>query len=154
MKAYCVACRKKVTPENPCVEITKNKRYLLRGTCPNTGYTVTRFLSDKDGKKMMKRKPCKKTRARRKSKKRSRSRKRSKKRSSSKKRRSRRKRSKSKSKKRSKKRSMKQGYKDRKDESIAMRRRKKRSKRQLRDSANESYGRWGSKAVKSGKINR
>ena len=48
----------------------------------------------------------------------------------------------------------KQGYKDRKDESIAMRIRKKRTKKQLRASANESYGRFGSKAKKSGKINR
>ena len=48
----------------------------------------------------------------------------------------------------------KQGYKDRKDESIAMRVRKKRTKKQLRASANESYGRWGSKAKKSGKINK
>ena len=48
----------------------------------------------------------------------------------------------------------KQGYIDRKDESIAMRIRKKRTKKQLRASANESYGRWGSKAKKSGKINR
>jgi len=87
MKAYCVRCKKKVTPQNTCVEMTKNNRYLLKGTCPNTGYTVVRFLSSKDGKKMMKRKPCKSSRARRKSKKRSRSRKRSKKRSTSKKRR-------------------------------------------------------------------
>jgi len=35
-----------------------------------------------------------------------------------------------------------------------MRRRRSRTKKQLRASANESYGRWGSKAVKSGKINR
>jgi hypothetical protein len=48
----------------------------------------------------------------------------------------------------------KQGYKDRKDESIAMRVRKKRTKKQLRASANESYGKFGSKAKKSGKINR
>ena len=48
----------------------------------------------------------------------------------------------------------KQGYKDRKDESIAMRIRNKRTKKQLRASANESYGRWGSKAKKSAKINR
>ena len=48
----------------------------------------------------------------------------------------------------------KQDYKDRKDESIAMRIRKKRAKKQLRASANESYGRWGSKAKKSGKINK
>jgi hypothetical protein len=48
----------------------------------------------------------------------------------------------------------KQGYKDRKDESIAMRIRKKRTKKQLKDSRDESYGKWGSKAKKSGKINR
>ena len=48
----------------------------------------------------------------------------------------------------------KQGYKDRKDESIAMRIRKKRTKKQLRASADESYGKFGSKAKKSGKLNR
>ena len=48
----------------------------------------------------------------------------------------------------------KQGYKDRKDESIAMRIKKKRTKKQLRASANESYGKFGSKARKSGKINK
>ena len=48
----------------------------------------------------------------------------------------------------------KQGYKDRKDESIAMSIRKKRTKKELRASADESYGKWGSKAKKSGKINR
>ena len=48
----------------------------------------------------------------------------------------------------------KQGYKDRKDESIAIRIRKKRTKKQLKASRDESYGRFGSKAKKSGKINR
>ena len=48
----------------------------------------------------------------------------------------------------------KQGYKDRKDESIAMRIRKKRTKKQLKASRDDSYGRFGSKAKKSGKINR
>ena len=48
----------------------------------------------------------------------------------------------------------KQGYKDRKDESIAMRIKKKRTKKQLKDSRDESYGKFGSKAKKSGKINR
>ena len=47
-----------------------------------------------------------------------------------------------------------QGYKDRKDESIAMRVKKKRTKKQLKASANESYGKFGSKARKKGKINR
>ena len=48
----------------------------------------------------------------------------------------------------------KQGYKARKDESIAMRIRKKRTKKQLKASRDDSYGRFGSKAKKSGKINR
>ena len=48
----------------------------------------------------------------------------------------------------------KQGYKDRKDESIAMRIKKKRTKKQLKASRDDSYGKFGSKAKKSGKINR
>ena len=48
----------------------------------------------------------------------------------------------------------KQGYKDRKDESIAMRIKKKRTKKQLKASADVSYGKFGSKAKKKGKINR
>ena len=48
----------------------------------------------------------------------------------------------------------KQGYKGRKDVSIAMRIRKKRTKKQLKASRDESYGKFGSKAKKSGKINR
>tara|TARA_R110002012_G_scaffold228909_2_gene401463 strand:- start:1829 stop:2209 length:381 start_codon:yes stop_codon:yes gene_type:complete len=49
-----------------------------------------------------------------------------------------------------------QGYKDRKDESIAMRKRKPRTKKQLKASRDESYGRFGSKKRKprgGGKIN-
>ena len=52
------------------------------------------------------------------------------------------------------KKKKKQGYKDRKDESIAMRIRKKRTKKQLKASRDDSYGKFGSKAKKSGKINR
>ena len=48
----------------------------------------------------------------------------------------------------------KQGYKDRKDESIAMRIKKKRTPAQLKARRDESYGKWGSAAKKSGKINR
>jgi hypothetical protein len=48
----------------------------------------------------------------------------------------------------------KQGYNARKDESIAMRVKKKRTAKQLANSRNESYGRSGSKMVKKGKINR
>jgi len=47
----------------------------------------------------------------------------------------------------------KQGYKARKDESIAMRVKKKRSKKQLKASRSESYGKWG-KGKGKGKINR
>ena len=53
-----------------------------------------------------------------------------------------------------KKKKMKQGYKDRKDESIAMRIKKKRNPKQLKASRDESYGKFGSKAKKSGKINK
>ena len=48
----------------------------------------------------------------------------------------------------------KQGYGARKDESIAMRVKKKRTKKQLKASANESYGRWGSKAKKKVKLTK
>ena len=44
----------------------------------------------------------------------------------------------------------KQGYKDRKDESIAMRIKKKRTKKQLKASRDESYGKFGSKMKKKG----
>ena len=47
----------------------------------------------------------------------------------------------------------KQGYTDRKDESIAMRVKKKRTKKQLAASRDDSYGKWGSKAKKRGRIN-
>ena len=54
-----------------------------------------------------------------------------------------------------KKKKMKQGYKDRKDESIAMRIKKKRTKKQLKASQVMSLMvRFGSKAKKSGKINK
>jgi len=53
-----------------------------------------------------------------------------------------------------KKKKMKQGYKDRKDESIAIRIKKKRTNKQLKASRDESYGKFGSKAKKSGKINK
>ena len=46
-----------------------------------------------------------------------------------------------------------QGYKNRKDESIAMRVKKKRTKKQLKASRDESYGKFGSGKGK-GKINK
>ena len=48
----------------------------------------------------------------------------------------------------------KQGYKDRKDESSAMRIKKKRTKKQLKASRDESYGKFGSAMKKKGKIYR
>ena len=48
----------------------------------------------------------------------------------------------------------KQGYKDRKDESIAMRIKKKRTPAQLTARRTESYGQFGSKANKSSKLNK
>ena len=47
----------------------------------------------------------------------------------------------------------KQGYIARKDESIAMRIKKKRTPKQLKASRDESYGKWGSGKGK-GKINK
>ena len=46
-----------------------------------------------------------------------------------------------------------QGYKDRKDESIAMRVKKKRTKKQMKASRDESYGKFGGGKGK-GKINK
>ena len=51
------------------------------------------------------------------------------------------------------KKKKKQGYKDRKDESIAQRVKKKRTKKQLKASRDESYGKWG-KGKGKGKIRR
>tara|TARA_R100001143_G_C3318655_1_gene113649 strand:+ start:81 stop:443 length:363 start_codon:yes stop_codon:yes gene_type:complete len=48
---------------------------------------------------------------------------------------------------------MKQGYIDRENESIAMRNLKKRTKKQLEDSRDESYGKFGHGTGK-GKINK
>ena len=59
----------------------------------------------------------------------------------------------SKQKKKKKNVAKKQGYKDRKYESIAMRVKKKRTSKQLKASADESYGKFGSAAKKRGKIN-
>ena len=52
-----------------------------------------------------------------------------------------------------KKKKKKQGYKARKDESIAQRVKKKRTKKQLKASRDESYGKWG-KGKGKGKINQ
>jgi len=56
-------------------------------------------------------------------------------------------------KKKTTKKKKEQGYKDRKDESIAMRVKKKRTKKQLKASRDESYGKFGGGKGK-GKINK
>ena len=61
--------------------------------------------------------------------------------------------SKMKKKKATTKKKKEQGYKDRKDESIAMRVKKKRTKKQLKASRDESYGKFGEGKGK-GKINK
>ena len=61
--------------------------------------------------------------------------------------------SKMKKKKATTKKKKEQGYKDRKDESIAMRVKKKRTKKQMKASRDESYGKFGSGKGK-GKINK
>ena len=61
--------------------------------------------------------------------------------------------SKMKKKKATTKKKKEQGYKDRKDESIAMRVKKKRTKKQLKASRDESYGKFGGGKGK-GKINK
>ena len=48
----------------------------------------------------------------------------------------------------------KQGYTDRKDESIAMRIKKKRTKKELVASRDESYGKWGKRKAKFGRKNK
>ena len=60
---------------------------------------------------------------------------------------------KTKKKKTTTKKKKEQGYKDRKDESIAMRVKKKRTKKQLKASRDESYGKFGGGKGK-GKINK
>jgi hypothetical protein len=48
---YCVKCRKKQTIKTGTVEKTAKGRPMAKGTCPDCGTTVTRFLSDKESKK-------------------------------------------------------------------------------------------------------
>ena len=44
MTAYCVKCRRKVTPDNAKKVRTKNGRMMLKGKCPICGTTVVRFV--------------------------------------------------------------------------------------------------------------
>ena len=53
------------------------------------------------------------------------------------------------------KRQEKQGYKDREDESLGMRRGAERGFRQdLQDRRDDSYGKWGSRSKRNNKINK
>ncbi len=47
---YCMKCKKKVQPKNPKIGKTKNKRNVLRGTCPTCGTKLNRFLANSDTK--------------------------------------------------------------------------------------------------------
>lgn len=49
-EGYCVKCRKKQQIQGGKVEKTAKGRPMARGTCPECGTKVTRFLSSKDVK--------------------------------------------------------------------------------------------------------
>ncbi len=44
-EGFCVKCRKKVTIQNPEIVTLKNGRKAVKGTCPNCGTVVYRFIS-------------------------------------------------------------------------------------------------------------
>lgn len=50
-EGYCVKCRKKQAVKEGTVGETSKGRPMARGTCPECGTTVTRFLSSKDVEK-------------------------------------------------------------------------------------------------------
>ena len=50
-EGYCVKCRKKQDVKEGTVGKTSKGRPMARGTCPECGTTVTRFLSNKDVEK-------------------------------------------------------------------------------------------------------
>jgi Domain of unknown function (DUF5679) len=47
-EGYCVKCRKKQTIKDGAVAETANGRRMAKGTCPECGTKVNRFLSGKD----------------------------------------------------------------------------------------------------------
>jgi hypothetical protein len=49
-EGYCVKCREKRQIKDGKVERTAKGRPMARGTCPECGTKVTRFLSEKDVK--------------------------------------------------------------------------------------------------------
>lgn len=44
MTAYCMKCRRAVTPEGAKKVRAKNGRMMLKGKCPICGTTVQRFI--------------------------------------------------------------------------------------------------------------
>ena len=44
-QAYCVKCRKGVTPKNPKLIKRKKGPNMLQGECPTSGTKVTRFVA-------------------------------------------------------------------------------------------------------------
>lgn len=47
-EGYCVKCRKKQQIKAGAVEETAKGRKMVKGTCPQCGTKVTRFLSSKE----------------------------------------------------------------------------------------------------------
>ncbi|MGD2144468.1 MAG: DUF5679 domain-containing protein [Anaerolineae bacterium] len=47
-EGYCVKCRKKRAIKEGTVQETKTGRRMAKGTCPECGTTVNRFLPSKD----------------------------------------------------------------------------------------------------------
>ncbi|MGD1996363.1 MAG: DUF5679 domain-containing protein [Anaerolineae bacterium] len=50
-EGYCVKCRKRQTVKDGRVTETSKGRPMAKGTCPECGTTVTRFLSAKEASK-------------------------------------------------------------------------------------------------------
>jgi hypothetical protein len=49
-EGYCVKCRAKRTVKAGTIGVTSKGRPMAKGACPKCGTTVTRFLSQKEGK--------------------------------------------------------------------------------------------------------
>ena len=47
-EGYCVKDKKKVTVKNGTVVVSANGRRMAKGTCPNCGTKVNRFLPSQD----------------------------------------------------------------------------------------------------------
>jgi RNase P subunit RPR2 len=47
--AYCVKCKRQVTPKNCSMKQSKNNRHMITGSCPTCHKKVNRFVSGKDG---------------------------------------------------------------------------------------------------------